>query len=262
MRRLIFKVPEIRPGEVVTLPADEAHHARDVLRLKTGADVLLSDGGGALWRGTLAMVSGQAVTVQLAEAAEPVDMPMPVTAAVALVKKGFDTMVRQATELGIQTLVPLITARTVKGLAPKHKRWEAISRAAEKQAGRGSPLTVPDAMPLSELLASPEFMTPQDGLNPSPVKGTQGLFFGDPGASCTLLEAALAASPPFVVAIGPEGGFSQQEKEKLLQSGFRPVDLGPYVLRTDTAFVKACSVLIDVIQGQGPKVAKLVQPKE
>jgi 16S rRNA (uracil1498-N3)-methyltransferase len=237
MRRIVLSMPDPAPaggpgphaaGTVVRLPRREARHAREVLRLQEGQVILLADGRGRLWEGKVGQLTATAVTAILTGRAEEAPPPLPVTLAVAMTKKGFDDLIRQAVELGVTRLIPLRTSRTVKGLAPKPERWGRIAAEAAKQSGRAYTLEV------SGPVALPAYGT---------GSRTGGVFVADPGARESLLAAVREAAPPYEIAIGPEGGLAPEETDALARSGFRPVSLSNGTLRTETAAVAAAAVL-------------------
>jgi 16S rRNA (uracil1498-N3)-methyltransferase len=154
--------------------------------------------------------------------------PAPVTLAVGLTKKGFDDLIRQAVELGVERVVPLLTARTVKGLGSKHDRWRRIACEAAKPSGRAHAIHISEVTLLREYAAG--------------TRSGAG-FVGELEAPASLLEASVACRPPYSVVIGPEGGLTPEEGGWLREAGFRAVTLGPGVLRTETAAVAAGAIL-------------------
>ena len=243
MRRVTVTIPSFAGAELgegvedpasrVVLPAGEAHHVRDVLRLKQGDPLWIADGRGRLWYGIVASVSATSVSVALSGRSEDAAPPAPVTIAVALIKKGFDEIVRKAVEVGISELVPLVTVRTVKGLTGKDERWCRIAEQAQKQAGRAHALRIRSVVPLADYVAG---------------KQRAGLFIADVEAVEPLSVAARGAVPPFEIAIGPEGGLTADERRFMIAAGFKPVSLGDAVLRTETAAIAAGVLLGEVVR--------------
>ncbi len=229
MRRVRVHIPEAAPGPRIALPAGEAHHVRDVLRLGEGCGLEIIDGGGRRREGVIVAASGDRVEVELAAGAEDAPAPAPVTVAAALVKKGLDDAVRRLVEIGAARFVPLVTARTVKGLAPKAERWARIAAEAQKQCGRSRQLEITPCRRLAELLSAP----------PPGVR-----FVADGAARSLLAASAGGEAPPYEILIGPEGGFTEEERGAMLAAGCRPASLGAYTLRTETAVVVAAAVLV------------------
>ena len=115
-------------GRAVTLPVDEAHHVLHVLRLEGGDPVIVFDGRGGEWDGSVMSADKDGVIVQILDERTPVAEPtLKVTLAVGLLKgSNFDDIVRDATALGVTDIVPMQTAHCV---VPKKARGEdAIAR--------------------------------------------------------------------------------------------------------------------------------------
>jgi 16S rRNA (uracil1498-N3)-methyltransferase len=143
----------------------------------------------------------------------------------------FDFLVEKTTELGVQRIVPLLTARTI----PRHARtdrWQKLALAAMKQSGRSVLPAVDELTPFADFLA------------------------GNPRASHRFLPHEAVASPTLreagggrpmssvIVCVGPEGGFTEAEVTLAESAGFLPVSLGPRRLRTETAAVSSVSILL------------------
>ncbi len=224
------------PPAEIPLSDREAHHVRDVLRLKRGQRLQVTDGTGRFWEGVLTAVTRTAVVVALAGRHEEAPPPVPVTLAVALTKKGLDDLVRKAVELGVARLVPIRTAYTVKGLVPRPERWQRIAIEAAKQSGRAHAIRISEIMLLEAYAATAR---------------TGASFVGEHEARLTLLQAATAARPPYTMVIGPEGGFSPEERNVLREAEFSAVTLGPDVMRTETAAIAAGAVLCAVARAGG-----------
>jgi 16S rRNA (uracil1498-N3)-methyltransferase len=196
--------------------------------LHEGSCIEVIDGDGKCRDGILVHVAGDRVEVALSGEAKAVANPVPVTVAVALVKKGLDDALRQLVEIGVARVVPLLTARSVKGLTPRSDRWAHVTAEAQKQCGRALALVIEPLRTLPEFLSEAR-------------EGTR--FFADVGAKSLLTSLASAQEPPFTITIGPEGGFTEDERGAFLAAGFQPVGIGKFILRTETAAVAAAAVL-------------------
>jgi 16S rRNA (uracil1498-N3)-methyltransferase len=225
-----FHVPEASPGARLDLPEHSAHHAREVLRLRSGSAIHVFDGRGHEYEGTLDQVSRQTVSVRLFGPA-PARLESPLRMVLGLPPlKGdrMETAIQKATELGVAEVWPVVTARTDAAARPalhgsRQERWEKVASGAAEQCGRAVvPLVVP-AMTLDELLAA-KF----DGLtllfeaipHPRPLAG-----FPKPTS--------------ILLLVGPPGGWEDDEFERLAAAGFEPTSLGPRILRTETAAIAA-----------------------
>jgi 16S rRNA (uracil1498-N3)-methyltransferase len=236
-------VPEpLASGVEMPLPEGAARHAM-VRRVQPGDTLTLFDGGGSDWPATVLAVtrSGVRVTVGLPQ---PVarELPLAVTvAAVMPANERMDLLVEKATELGVARIQPLHAERSVlrlQGERAERKRvhWQAVAQAACEQCGRA---VVPQVAPVAGLL---DWL---QALPPSASASTTG-----PAAARWLLSLAPGAQPPhrllppgapltslasLCTLSGPEGGLTADEEAAARAAGFVPLDLGPRVLRAETA---------------------------
>lgn len=242
VRRLRFLVPSGSfregPGGHLALPYEEGRHVRVSLRGKPGLVVQLFDGEGKEYRAQVSAVTPtQVQVVLLGEESDPVEAPLPVIALQALSHdESFEHAVDQMATLGVSAIVPLLVERSKMGGRPpdakRLMRWQRIAREACKLSWRR-------VVPRIEEPAAP----------------AQVSALVSPGALPLLLDtesragsfrAVLEGPRPdlVILAIGPEGGFSEPERDDLLRAGFRPVSLGPRVLRTEHAGAAAISILL------------------
>jgi 16S rRNA (uracil1498-N3)-methyltransferase len=246
-----FFAPDLRPG-TIRLPAAEAHHAVNVLRLKPGAAAELFDGRGRTAVGTIAQSrrGEAAVTVERVEG--PADRPEPVVHLAFAVPKGkrLDWLLEKATELGAASLHPVVFERSVAGgkelSAGKRDRWLGHCIAAAKQCGLNFLPEIRDPVGCAALFAAHQ--TRRDGTPPRPCQssGVQQTamhalrLVGDLGADAAPVAEALAkrqAGQEVLILIGPEGGLTQEERVVVLRAGFIPVRLGGTTLRIETAAI-------------------------
>lgn len=230
MQRLIIQPDQIQ-GACLTLTPDQRHYLYRVLRLAAGDRFVALDGQGQQWVATLANPEGIVDLTPLATTAAALPE---ITLALALPKgNGFDEVVRQTTELGVATLQPLITQRTLHQPNPKKlDRWQRIAAEATEQCER----------PQLPHLWPPTTWVDYLGQDLPP----QRWMCLARGASPLLLTVAQQADPQagVVIAIGPEGGWTAAEVEAALALGFQPVSLGPTVLRAVTAPLVALTLAL------------------
>ena len=242
MRKLRFLVApgsfREGPGATVVLPYEEARHIRVTLRGKPGMIVHLFDGEGKEYRGQVAAVTPTQVQIVLvAEESDAVEAPLRIVALQGVSHdESFEHAVEQMTSLGVASIVPLLVERSKMGdRAPDSKRltrWQRIAREACKLSWRR---LVP---PVGEPVAPA-------GLPSLEGTGTIG-FLLDPEAPLGSFHQILAGPRPDTVhvAIGPEGGFSPAENDTLRAAGYRPVCLGPRVLKTEHAGAAALALIL------------------
>jgi 16S rRNA (uracil1498-N3)-methyltransferase len=223
------------PDADVRLPAAAANHVARVLRLREGAVIVAFDGSGSDYRCELLAVKGDDVLVRVGpRAAGLPESPLRITL-VQAVSRGerMDWTLQKATELGVRTIVPVLSSRSVVRLDEKQaekkvRHWQAVVAGACEQSGRS---VVPDIrMPqeLARYLAAPTREGQRLVLSPSSPASLAGLT--SVGSRVELL-------------IGPEGGLDDAEIGRAAAVGFAPVRLGPRVLRTETAGMVALTVL-------------------
>ena len=234
--RRFFVDPADAGGDRLTLRADEAHHARRVLRLEAGAPVLCFDGEGRAWRGRLAGYERDAALVDVVEALEPEPEPAPrVSLAQGLVKGDrMDLIVQKATELGAARIVPVACDRSdvrleAERAARRSERWRRIVVEAAKQCERARVPEVAAPAPLETVLAT--------------IEGPSVAFVERDGEAARGHLEALRGEPSVAVFVGPEGGWSDRERALFVEHGVARLSLGPLVLRAETAAIAALAVV-------------------
>lgn len=226
-----FVEAALAAGTSVALPADVAHHATRVLRLRAGDEVALFNGRGGEYRGRLE-TDGIQLRVQLERhLAIERESPLAITLVQSWIAADkLDWVVEKAVELGVAAILLAPAARSVVRLDPDRRqrrvrRLKEIAVAACSQSGRNVVPGVGDAPTLREAL---------EAARPASVVG----LMLDPAADQPALSA-LAAASAVSLAIGPEGGFDDAERALATSLGYRAVSLGPRILRTETAGLAA-----------------------
>ncbi len=224
--------PELSPGENL-LSEEESHHAVHVLRLRAGDAVQLFDGAGRVGQAIVGDIRRNRLTVAAQEITiAPYDVRCRITLAVAIVKAHRQAyLVEKCTELGVAAFQPLITERSVVRPAEAAvDRWLRRAVEAAKQAKRAWVPVVEPPRTLEQVLAR--------------VDRTERLVVTEPDSSAPSFSEVLSAHPSasrLVVFVGPEGGWSATELERLHAAGAVGANLAPTVLRTETAAVAVCA---------------------
>jgi len=226
----------LAPGAVVELPAEAAHHAVKVLRLAEGDPVVLFDGRGGQWLARL-VPAGRTVRAVL-EAFDEAEReaPLAITLAQGLpAADKMDWIVQKGVELGVARFVPVAARRSVIRLSGERMErrvahWRGVAVAACEQSGRNR---VPEVAPLIDL---PQFLGAAAEDN-----GMRLLLSPEAGES---LRELPPPAGPVTLLVGPEGGFEENELLAAAAAGFRPVRLGPRVLRTETAGLAAAAAMM------------------
>lgn len=204
----------------------EAHHLAHVMRAKPGDEVVLFDGSGAEFDGRVNHVGRSEIILDVGERREvDRELPTPITLGVALPKGDRQRwLVEKSVELGVARLVPLVTQRSNarESAASMAKLRRAVIEAS-KQCGRNRLMEVAEPLELSAFLQN----------------ATGGWrWLAHPGARSENVptEPPVEESPAEIsLAVGPEGGFADAEVALALQQGWTGVDLGPRILRVETA---------------------------
>jgi 16S rRNA (uracil1498-N3)-methyltransferase len=248
----VFIGAALTPGSMVDLPPETASHVAKVLRARSGDALILFNGDGREFNGTIEAVRGSRVSASVGDG-RPVDRESSLAVTlVQCVPRGdrMDFVVQKATELGVVRIVPVLSQRSVVRLdkaqaESKAIHWRAVAVSACEQCGRNRLPTIEAAQPLLTYLGQ---SAPGTGLRlvlepestPQPHAAPQSHAAPQPHA--TLQDsggAAPAASGAAEIAIGPEGGFAADELEAFRVAGFSQVGLGPRILRTETAAIAA-----------------------
>jgi len=226
----------------VSLSADEARHARGVLRLQPGDEVYVFDGAGREFRCAVREFIRDGAVVDVLEEVEPArpESSLNLTLGIALLKgEKFDLVLQKATELGASRIVPVATSRADvrirEGDEAKRKvtRWQRIVLEAAKQCGRAQLMEIEEPVVFRALIDSPA------------EAGDLRLIFAERNGTSL---AEVARNPPSGFAkvfalIGPEGGWADEEIELARKAGWQIVTLGGRTLRAETAAIAIIALL-------------------
>jgi 16S rRNA (uracil1498-N3)-methyltransferase len=232
MARRRFFIDSLRNG-IAELAGEEARHLTRVLRVEPGQLFEISDNRTA-YLAEIAEARGERVVFRVVEPIASSEMPARVTLLAALFKfDRFEWMVEKATELGVERIAPVEAARTEKGLfEASHKRaerWRRIAREASQQSRRTRMPGIERSMKFDRAIGEPADFR----------------YFLDEGDAPPLLAALPQARCAASIAVlaGPEGGWTEAERECARTAGWIPVSLGPGILRAETAAAAAIAIL-------------------
>ena len=219
------------------LSDDDALHLTRVLRVERGQRFEVSDNQ-QVWLAEVTEAHKHRVVFSLVEPVPLTPVPVRITLLFSLVK--FDRVewiLEKGTEIGVDTLIPVITARCEKGLenaAPKrYERWRRILLESSQQCRRDCLPVIAEQVSLAEALA---------------VQAMLKIFLDEaPGAAPLLSRLPSTRTPRDHVAllVGPEGGWTDLERHQAIDAGWSSASLGPHVLRTETAATAAVSVILN-----------------
>jgi 16S rRNA (uracil1498-N3)-methyltransferase len=227
----LWILDDLAAGVVVEPDRDQAHYLVNVMRLAPGAELALFNGRDGEWRATVSEVSKRGCRMIVGTQLRPQQSPPDLDLIVALVKRArLETIVEKAAELGARRVRLAITERT-NADHTKVARLQAIAVEAAEQTGR---------------LDVPEVLEPQklERLLDDLGEGRRLMFCDEAGDAAPAKDAlAAAGGASWAVLIGPEGGFSPGERERIrAMANVTPVTLGPRILRADTAAISAMTL--------------------
>ncbi len=231
--RIFLPVP-LASGQVVELDDNARRHAVQVLRLRDGDALVLFNGEGGEFEAVIDSAGKRAVTVRVG-AFHDAERESPLAVHLGLgISKGerMDFALQKATELGVAAVTPLFTERVVVRLddrraAKRLAHWQGVIVAACEQCGRNRLPVLHAPQPLATWLAG---------------RDENRRLFLDPQAT-QALGGLPAPAGPLALAIGPEGGFTGDERRAIAAADFTGVRLGPRVLRTETAVLAALAAV-------------------
>lgn len=220
--------PLQRQDNQIMLTNQQQHYLSNVLRLQDRERFIAMDGQGQWW---LAQLSGAQASI-LEPISVQTELPVSVALMVSLPKgNGFDEVVRYCTELGVSSIAPVISERTLLNpSSQKLERWRRIAQEAAEQSERSFVPTILEPVSftasLSAITATGRFLCVARGNHPH-LKDT--------------INSAASAS--ILIATGPEGGWTASEVEYAIAAGFQSVSLGRRILRAVTAPIVALSLI-------------------
>jgi 16S rRNA (uracil1498-N3)-methyltransferase len=227
----LFIPHDLAPGAELALDPAQSRYLAAVMRQAVGDEVALFNGRDGEWRAKISAVTKRAVALRVEALARPQAAGPDLDLVVALVKRGrLETIVEKAAELGARRVRLVATERTNADRA-RVERLSAIATEAAEQTGRLDVPEIFEPVKLDRLIADwPE--------------GRRLLFCDEAGDAKPILET-LKDEPtgPWAILIGPEGGFSPRERQRLRAlPNVTPASLGPRILRADTAAISALTL--------------------
>jgi 16S rRNA (uracil1498-N3)-methyltransferase len=237
MKRLVLPGLDLDQDQV-ELTQNNARYVARILRLQAGDRLLLCNGQGAEGEATLTSVSPKGVLLHVdsrRQAQPPDHPPLRLVQAVPRAKNKMSDIIRQATELSVAVVQPVLSERSVaRPPAPRQdkqaERWRRIATEASRQCRRPRLPDVAPLCPLGQALGDKE-----DHL---------GIMLWE-GESSQHLADILGRQPldqGVSLVIGPEGGFTEDEAALAREQGFHLASLGPSILRLETAAIAACAI--------------------
>ena len=228
----LFIFDNINLNDEYILDRDQSHYLKNVLRLKTSMNVRLFNGSGYEHLGMIKKVNKDRVSViVLSKEKKNNESPLKVNFIIAISKSSkFDYLIQKLTELGVSSIIPIHSERSEikirsKDQSKKIEHWEKIAISACQQCDRDRPPKIHGIGTFSSIVT---------------VRSENIKFILEPSANSALSSSSIEMEEICMLS-GPEGGFSPKELLLADEHGFKPVSLGPRILRTETAPIVALS---------------------
>lgn len=240
-----FVEPEQVHGEQIVITGPDVNHIRNVLRMKPGEEVSISDGRGKNYACVVEELQPEQVTVKIQSMEEQsTELGSAITIFQGLPKGDkMELIIQKCVELGAARIVPVKTRRAIVKLDEKKEkskvsRWNGIAESAAKQSGRALVPEVTGAMTFAQALEEAKkldvCLIPYE-LAKDMARTREILNAVKPGQSVGIF-------------IGPEGGFDEAEVEQAMAAGAKPITLGRRILRTETAGMAVLSMLVLLLE--------------
>lgn len=235
------------PDKRVVIRGGDVNHIRNVLRMKPGEELNVSNGtDGKEYRCAITAFEEDRVLCELRFVKEDkVELPARVYLFQALPKADkMEWIIQKAVELGVYRIIPVAARRCVvkldeKKAAAKIARWQTIAEAAAKQSKRG---VIPEISGVMSFAQAVELAEDMD-VKLIPYELAEGM-----GKTREMIDS-LGAGQDIAVFIGPEGGFETSEVESAVERGMIPITLGKRILRTETAGMTVLSWIMYRLEG-------------
>ncbi len=229
----LYVEADLGAGVYVPVEGNAAHYLLSVMRIGEGDAVLLFNGRDGEWAARAGSIRKRDLVLECVEQTKPLETVPDFWLCAAPIKKGrIDLVVEKATELGVARIVPVLTARCIVDKLNADRLGAQMIEAAE-QCGRTAVPELAEIVRLEALLRDwPEGRT---------------LFFADELGGAAMRGAYAAHPGPAALLIGPEGGFTTQERDAIrAHPAAVPLSLGPRILRAETAAIAAAASWMSV----------------
>lgn len=255
-RIFLDSLPE--PGDTRTIDDSRSHYLKNVLRLKEGEGIVLSDGRGTECEAVVSYSADGQTELRIRNRATRKSRAVPIILAQSLPKGDkMDAIIRQVVELGVRRIVPYRSVRSVPRIsadkgAARVARWQRIAEESARQTGRAHIPQIDPILSFEELVrrALPE--------------GACRLIFWEEEKEAGFRETLRSlgeGAAAYCLIVGPEGGLTAEEVRQAREAGFRSVSLGRNVLKVETAAPAIVAMLQYEIGGLGA-AAEETTPEE
>lgn len=241
MNRFFVDIDGRDVGTDINITGGDVNHIKNVLRLRTGEHVVVSDGRGRDYTCRIAQIGTDVVICNIEDINDNfAELPVEVTLFQGYPKSDkMDLIVQKMVELGVHRIVPVFTARTIvkldqKKAAKKTDRYRTIAESAAKQSGRGIIPEIAEPVSFAEALE----LAKELDMNIIPYEEAEGM------EQARRIISGIRGHRSLGVFIGPEGGFAREEVEQAQAIGAECITLGHRILRTETAGLAVMSIIM------------------
>lgn len=225
----------------VIITNSDVNHIKNVLRLRCGERILVSDGNGMDYECSITDISDDMVVAKIEDVfRNAAELSTKITLFQGMPKSDkLELIIQKAVELGVYEIVPVITKRTVvkiedKKAAKKLERYNGIAESAGKQSGRGIIPQVREFMTFKQAIEYAKTLE----MNIIPYEEAEGLEYS------RQVIKDIKGKNSLGIFIGPEGGFAKEEVDLAISMGARCITLGNRILRTETAGLAVLSIIM------------------
>lgn len=240
-----FVNPSQIQGDQIFVEGQDVNHMKNVLRMKIGEQVEISDGNSKKYLCEIQEFELETVRLGvLEEMVADTELPSKLYLFQGLPKSDkMELIIQKAVELGVYEVIPVATKRAVvkldaKKATKKVERWNSIAESAAKQAGRSIIPEVTEVLAFSQALE----MARQLDVTLVPYELARGM------QETKQVIAQIKKGQSVGIFIGPEGGFEESEIQQAMEMGANPITLGKRILRTETAGLTILSILMFALE--------------
>lgn len=241
MNRFFVDIDGRDVGTDINITGGDVNHIKNVLRLRIGEHVVVSDGRGRDYTCRIAQIGTDVVICNIEDINDNfAELSVEVTLFQGYPKSDkMDLIVQKMVELGVHRIVPVFTARTIvkldqKKAAKKTDRYRTIAESAAKQSGRGIIPEVAEPVSFAKALE----LAKELDMNIIPYEEAEGM------EQARKIISGIRGHRSLGVFIGPEGGFAREEVEQAQAIGAECITLGHRILRTETAGLAVMSIIM------------------
>lgn len=228
-------------GNTIDITGGDVNHIKNVLRLKTGDEIIVGDGSGNDYICSIESIEKDRVTAVICDVKRnAAELETKIILFQGMPKSDkLELIIQKTVELGVYEIIPVITKRTVVKIEKnkeekKLERYNAIAASAAKQSGRG---VIPKVMPFMSFKEALSYAQSLD-MNIIPYENAEDMEY-----SRSVIRD-IKGKKTLGVFIGPEGGFAQEEVDAAVSMGAKCISLGGRILRTETAGLAALSIIM------------------